>query len=124
MIDILVYLLDQQYQEEIVSTLGGVNYNYHQASAIDELINICSQDDIDLILVWPAKVEVIEDLITILQTKNFGYIPIVPVINKQDDILPIMKIPVVEVKQFPLPKLEFITLLNHQLIKTSRLLTN
>jgi hypothetical protein len=111
MIDILVYLLDQQYKEEIISTLGGVNFIYHQASTIDELFNICSQEDIDIILVWPANVEIVEDLITMLQTKNFGYIPVVPVINKREDIIPMMKIPVVEVIQFPLPRLEFISLL-------------
>jgi hypothetical protein len=112
MIDILVYLIDQQYKEEIESTLKGTKYICHQVSNVDEVIEICSQDLIDVILIWPAELEEVKDLLTLMKIKNLGYIPVIPVVKREMDILPVLRIPVVDVIQIPLAKREFYIILD------------
>ncbi len=107
MYDILVYLLDQQYEDEIISSMQGRRYIFHHASTSDEVVEICKQDFIDLILIWPANSEVVADVLTVLNMKELGYIPVIPVVRKEEEILPILQMPVADVIRIPLPRQEF-----------------
>ena len=115
MYDILVYLLDQQYEDEIISSLQGRRYIFHHASSSDEVVEICKQDFIDLILVWPANSEVVADVLTVLNMKELGYIPVIPVVRKDEDLLPILQMPVADVVEIPLPKHEFFLIVEQTL---------
>lgn len=103
MSDILIYLLDPQYEEEITAGFGKRDIYYRIATSVDEVVRNCSQDFFDLILIWPARMELIEDLLTILDMKGLGHIPVIPIVPKEVDFSAILQLPVVEVIQIPLP---------------------
>jgi len=112
MIDILVYLLDQQFEDELIDTFKGTKYIYHHAASADEVIENCRQDFVDLILVWPGEVEIVADILTILNMKNLSHIPVVAAISKNMDETALLKLPVADIIKYPLPKPEFFTILD------------
>ena len=81
MIDLLIYLLDNQYEDEIISTLKGRNFLFHKATSVEELVEICKQEFVDLILVWPATHDVVADVLTVLNMQELAYLPVIPVVK-------------------------------------------
>lgn len=112
MLDILILLLDEQYQEEIVRSFKGRDYIYHKAASTDEVVEICKQDFIDLILIWPATQDVIADLLTVLNIEDLKYIPVVPVVREKKEFQSVIQLPVAEVISIPLPREEFFAIIN------------
>ncbi|GAB4366503.1 MAG: hypothetical protein Kow0042_06450 [Calditrichia bacterium] len=113
--DILIYLLNEEYEEELIDAFKGKRYIYHRARDNEEVINICRQDFVDLILVWPADADSTADLLTVLNMNDLGYIPVVPVVPKSENILSILKLPVADVIPIPMPRQEFFIILNQLL---------
>lgn len=111
MLDILIYLLDTQYEEEIIRSLKGQNYIYHRAVNSDEVIENCQHDFIDIILVWPATSDIVADLLTVLNMQDLNYVPVVPVVHKDDNLSSILQLPVTDVITIPLAKQEFFTII-------------
>lgn len=125
MLDIVVYLLDQQYREEISEALKERDYVFYFADNSKDVIRICKQEFIDLLLVWPASTNSIEDLLTLLNSYQLSHLPVIPVVQAQTDLPLMMQLPVSGVISVPLPRQEFYTLLaqiSHNLRGASRLL--
>ncbi|HFE64041.1 MAG TPA: hypothetical protein ENK14_06435, partial [Caldithrix sp.] len=89
MLDILVYLLDNQYEEEIVHALKGKKYIYHRADALTDVIRICKEDFIDMLIIWPTDALSLEKLFTTLRKNNLDYLPVIAVVKKGQDLVPV-----------------------------------
>ncbi len=107
MLDILFYLLDQQYEPEIVAAMRDREYIYHRAFTSDEVVQVCQREYIDLIVVWPARQALLEDLLTLLNMNNLSYLPVIAVTTSEAEIGPLLELPVSEVINMPTTKKEF-----------------
>ena len=112
MLDILVYLLDNQYEEEIVHALKGKKYIYHRADALTDVIRICKEDFIDMLIIWPTDALSLEKLFTTLRKNNLDYLPVIAVVKKGQDLVPVLDKPIANLIQIPLSKIEFFLQLN------------
>ncbi len=117
MIDILILLLDEQYEEEIFKALSEKDFIYHKATTTNEVVEICRTEFIDLILCWPATQDVISNLLTVLNINQLSHVPVIPVLPQKEDIMSMMQQPVADVISIPLPKAEFYAIL-HQVLES------
>ncbi len=107
MLDILFYLLDSQYEPEIVAAMGDREYIYHHAFTSEEVIQVCQREYIDLIVVWPARQALLEDLLTLLNMNNLSYLPVIAVVTSEKETAPLLELPLSEVIVVPTTKKEF-----------------
>lgn len=112
MLDILVYLLDGQYEEEIVQALKGKKFIYHRADDLTDVVRICKEDFIDMVIVWPADALSLDKLFATLLRNNLDYLPVVAVVKKSQNLIPILEKPIANLIQIPLSKVEFFLQLN------------
>jgi hypothetical protein len=83
MLDLLVYLLDDQYKEEIFDTFKSRNFFCHVATAQTDIIEICQRELVDLILVWPANYQSVLDILKKLKNKDLHFITIIDSLIKK-----------------------------------------
>ena len=111
MLDVVVYLLDEQYQDELSQTFAELNYVVHFADKPGEVVRLCKQEFIDLIFVWPASVQRVEDLLTVMNSKKLSHLPVIPVLSAKDEVISMLELPIAGVIPFPLPKEEFFSVI-------------
>lgn len=113
MLDLLIYLREEQYKDEIFRTFNSRAYFCHVVTSENEVYRICRKELIDLLLVWPANYDDVSKLIDHLKNSELNYIPVIPVVKKDQDIFTFFKLMVTDVIQIPLPKIEFFSILEN-----------
>ncbi len=113
MLDLLIYLREEQYKDEIFRTFNSRAYFCHVVTNENEVYRICRKELVDLLLVWPANFDDVSKLIDHLKNSELNYVPIIPVITKDQDILPFFQLAVTDVIHIPLSKIEFFSILEN-----------
>ena len=111
MFDVVVYLLDEKYRQEVGEIFSSPGYRLHLAGTLPDLIAVCQSDVIDLIIVWPANFEIVTALFQHLETHQLKHLPVMAVVRKAEEFHYIAALPVASVIPIPIPKLEFYRLL-------------
>ncbi len=112
MLDLLVYLLDEQYKEEIFNTFNSKMYFCRINSKEEEVVDACRKDLVDLLLVWPASYPILSKLIGVLNGHDLKFIPIIAVVHRNDDIAYLSDLPITDVIQIPTSKEEFFIIID------------
>ena len=111
MLDIVVYLLDEQFKDEISEAFQEKNHVVHFTDKPKEVVQLCKQEFVDLILVWLATIENVEDLLTVLNSKKLSHLPVVAVLTSPDQTSAMLQLPVAGVISIPSPKEEFFSII-------------
>jgi uncharacterized protein YdcH (DUF465 family) len=112
MLDLLVYLLDDQYKEEIFDTFKSRNFFCHIATAQTDIIEICQRELVDLILIWPANYQSVLDVLKKLKNKDLHFIPVIPVVQRTSGHTSLMNLDIADIIQIPTSKKEFFTIID------------
>jgi hypothetical protein len=115
MLDVIVYLLDEDYKEEIESSFRSKDFLFHYADNPQKVVDICKQEFIDLILIWPATYENTANLLTILNKDYLCFLPIIAVVKDENEITQILHTPIVGVITIPIAKDEFYLLIEQHM---------
>ncbi|MCB9089317.1 MAG: DUF4388 domain-containing protein [Calditrichae bacterium] len=105
--DILIYLLNNEYAEEIRYLFSGHQYQVTIIENLDDVLQACQQDLFDLALVWPASREATGQFIDLLQQNGFQYVPVVAMVDENEPLEPLYDLPLVELIRLPVSKQQF-----------------
>jgi hypothetical protein len=111
MFDVVVYLLDDKYREEISEIFSSPGYQLHMAVKLPEVLNFCRCELIDLIIVWQGDVQTVSALFQHLENHQLKHLPVIVVVRNADDFHSVSALPVAGIIPIPLPKVEFYRLL-------------
>jgi len=115
MYDILVYMTEVGIEQEIRLFLEDEDFNIHMVESFDDVIEICGQEMVDLVLVWPCEVDATKDLITLLSAHHFDYLPVVPIVDSEIPAGDIVALPVADFIRLPKSKAVFLKILKNVL---------
>lgn len=119
MFDVVVYLLNENYREEVVDIFSPPSYHLHLVTDIPNLIKVCQREVIDLIIIWPAILEQVSSLLEHLSNHQLRHLPLIAVVRKVEEFHAIAVLPVASVIPIPIPRKEFYRLL-HQVLEPLR----
>jgi len=111
MFDVVVYLLDEKYREEISEIFSSPGYQLHLATKLPAVLDICRCEVIDLILIWPGDFQTVSALFQHLENRQLQHLPVIAVVRKADEFPAVSALPVAGIIPIPLPKIEFYRLL-------------
>jgi hypothetical protein len=111
MFDVVVYLLDEKYSEEISEIFSTPGYQLHLATKLPAVLNICHSEVIDLIIIWPGDIQTVSALFQHLENHQLKHLPVIAVVRKADEFHAVSTLPVAGIIPIPLPKIEFYRLL-------------
>ncbi|UCF65258.1 MAG: DUF4388 domain-containing protein [bacterium] len=113
--NLIIYLLDENYREEIERLLPPPDYIIKMVDDLSEVISGCQTDLVDLILVWPANNLAVADLQVQLKKNNLESIPYVVVVRKPQMFQELLNSRCLDIIQIPIPQKEFLLILNKNL---------
>ncbi len=113
MYDILVYITEEDIEQEIRLFLEDAEFNIHMAENSEDVIEVCQEELIDLILVWPCEIDKTAALISLLSTKHFDYLPIVPIVDSEIPVEDIWSLRIADYIQLPKSKVVFAKILKN-----------
>lgn len=119
MFDVVVYLLNENYREEVVDIFSPPGYHLHLVTDISALLKVCQREVVDLIMIWPAIVEQVSSLLEHLSNHQLRHLPLIAVVRKVEEFHAIAVLPVASVIPIPIPRKEFYRLL-HQVLEPLR----
>ena len=111
MYDVVVYLLDEKYREEVSQIFSSPGYQLHLATKLPTVIEVCQNDVLDLIIVWPGNFEIVSALFQHLENHQLKHLPVIAVVRKAEEFHYIAALPVAGVISIPIPKMEFYRLI-------------
>jgi DNA-binding response OmpR family regulator len=107
MYEVLVYLTDRDYQDEISDLFNQDNFEVTVSHNINEAIEVVSEELLDLVMIWPADTKNIESFINALKSNELEYLPVLAVIVDKDQVEKISSLPVTDYILLPAPREEF-----------------
>lgn len=116
--DLLIYMLDKESEEEIRQLFSGEKYKLTIVDDLEVVAEACQQELFDLALVWPASYEKTTNFLTLLEINQFNYIPVVAVLPVEGFLREarppggFWSLPIVDLIQLPIPKAEFLAIIN------------
>ena len=113
--NLIIHLLDENYREEIENLLSPPHYLIKMTDELSEVISLCQTDLVDLIIVWPANSLAVADLQVQLKKNQMESIPYMAVVRKPPLFQELLNSRCLDIIQIPLPKKEFLLLLNQNL---------
>ncbi len=119
MFDIVVYLLNKNFKQEILDALPAPRYVVQMVDIWKDVIRVCRTDLIDAILVWPATYTAVEDLIKGLEKNQLDHIPVIPMVRQPHIFHELSSLPLAGIMPLPIPKKEFYIML-HQVLDSLR----
>lgn len=119
MFDVVVYLLNENYREEIVDIFSPPGYHLHLVTDMPNLIRVCQKEVIDLIIIWPAILEQVSSLLEHLSNHQLRHLPLIAVVRKVEEFHAMAFLPIASVIPIPIPRKEFYRLL-HQVLEPLR----
>ncbi|MBN2366614.1 MAG: hypothetical protein EH225_11960 [Calditrichaeota bacterium] len=118
MFEIVVYLLDEKYRDEIRSFFTFPDYFLHIAGDVRDVESICKREIVDLIVIWPANLSVTGDLLKLLKRNNLDFLPVVAVVRSPADFQSLCDLSLKNIIQIPMPRMEFSLLMKSVLKKS------
>ena len=61
--NLVIYLIDEDYREEIVDLFEQPQYHLKIVPDLKQVIATCQTDLVDLLLIWPATILAVADLV-------------------------------------------------------------
>ncbi len=119
MFEIVVYLLDENYREEIKNYFSLPEFFLHFAEDTDSVISFCRTEILHLILVWPATEQTVKQLLTQLQENGLDSFPVVAVVKSGREFHSLCGLPLSNIFRIPMPRAEFSILLRTILEKST-----
>jgi hypothetical protein len=118
--NLVIYLIDEDYREEIVDLFEQPQYHLKIVPDLKPVIATCQTDLVDLLLIWPATILAVADLQVEMKKNGLEYLPHISVVRKAQFFHELMNSRCLNVIQIPLPRQEFFNILdqNLQLIHT------
>ncbi|NOQ98125.1 MAG: hypothetical protein GQ561_08165 [Calditrichae bacterium] len=113
--NLVIYLIDDGYREEIVDLFEPPQYRIKMATDLKQVIITCQTDLVDLLLIWPATILAVADLQVELRKNGLEYLPHIAVVRKAQFFHELLNSRCLNVIQIPLPKKEFIFILDQSL---------
>ncbi len=113
--DILIFLTDPDTRADVSNLFQDEPHTLILAEELDAVVDTCRREIIDLLLIWPATVEITANVATLLAGHQFGYIPLVPVLPAGTPAADFYHLPVAEVIQTPTPREIFRKILQNAL---------
>lgn len=111
MYEILVYLEDRDYQDEISTLFTFSNFEVTVSHNINEVVEITSEELLDLVMIWPADSENVKTLIDELKKNDLEYLPVLAIIVDKDQIEKIVSLQITDYVLLPAPREEFYTVI-------------
>lgn len=105
--DILIYLLNNEYAEEIRYLFSGQQYQVTIVESPEDALEACQQELFDLALVWPASGEATGQFLELLQQEGFRYVPVVAMADEREPLEPLYDLPLAELIRLPVSKQQF-----------------
>lgn len=105
--DILIYLLNNEYAEEIRYLFSGQQFQVTVVETPEDALEACQQELFDLALVWPANREATASFLELLQQKGFQYVPVVAMVDASELLEPLYDLPLAELIRLPVSKQQF-----------------
>jgi hypothetical protein len=107
MYEILVYLADRDYQDEISNLFTHNNFEVTVSHTINEAMEIVSEELLDLVMIWPADAENVESFTKALKSNELEYLPVLATIVDKNQVEKISSLPVTDYILLPAPREEF-----------------
>lgn len=107
MIDLLVYLRDPYLEPVVEDLFTSDNYYVQIVDQLPRLQEIAADKIFDLMLIWPATEKNLLGLAESLGKVGLGYLPLVAVLNEDQDPAALSGIPLNEIISLPLSRPEF-----------------
>lgn len=114
--DLLIYLTDPVYQEEVENLSLAEDYHISYSSDLEEIIRDARLNLVDLIIVWPATLESSTALLSALKEMRLEYIPVVALYRDEEIREKLVKMSFTDCWQIPMPRERFWILIK-QLLK-------
>ena len=116
--DVLIYMLDSGYREEVEEMFRNERYRATIAENLGEVTAACQNELFDLVIVWPATVEKTANFITLLEMNKYNTMPVIAVARDAQQLPGLMKLPIVELLQIPMPRAAFFHIIDHVMVDT------
>jgi len=107
MFDILIYLLDKDFEDEVRQIFSQKRFRFLIVYDMEEVVKSCQQELHDLAIIWPAAYEETMDFLTVLNINYFSFMPVIAVVTDSQQTPKLASLPLVEIIRLPLPKFEF-----------------
>lgn len=105
--EILIHVLDKDYQDEISTLFNISNYEVAISYDLNEAISIAATELLDLVMIWPADYENTKAFINELNKNDLGYLPVLTIIVDKTQVQKISSLPITDYLLLPAPKEEF-----------------
>lgn len=112
MTEILIYLLDEKYDDEIRALFPEDKIRITVVDEFDALKDILQRDLFDLLMVWPAAEEDLRKVFDFTTGNNLEFLPVVSVAETKKPLQKIAEIPVAGCIEVPIPREEFFSILD------------
>jgi hypothetical protein len=113
--NLVVYLMDEGYREEIVDLFEPPQFRIKLVKDLKQVISTCQTDLVDLLLIWPATILTVADLQVELRKNNLEYLPHIAIVRKAQFFHELLNSRCLNVIQIPIPKKEFLYILDQSL---------
>lgn len=113
--NIVIYLIDEDFREEIVDLFEQPQYHLQIFPELNQVISTCQTDLVDLLLIWPATILAVADLQVEMKKNGLEYLPHIAVVRKAQFFHELMNSRCLNVIQIPLPRQEFFFILDQSL---------
>lgn len=113
--NLVIYLIDEDYREEIVDLFEQPQYHLKIVPDLKQVISTCQTDLVDLLLIWPATILAVADLQVEMKKNGLEYLPHIAVVRKAQFFHELMNSRCLNVIQIPLPTQEFLFILDQSL---------
>lgn len=113
MYEVLIYLLDEGYDNEVRNLFRG-NDNFDAIITHDmaDAIVTGAEELMDLVLIWPAKIDKTKELLKVLAENDLRYLPVIALIEDKEQVKEILSLPITDYISLPIPQEEFFIILN------------
>lgn len=105
--EILIYVLDKDYQDEISTLFSISNYEVNISYDLNEAISIAATELLDLVMIWPADFENTKAFLNEFNKNDLGYLPVLTMIVDKAQVQKISSLPITDYLLLPAPKEEF-----------------
>ena len=108
---IVILLMNEKYRQELLDFFKLPRYELYIRTSEQEVLDVCSTEMVDLILIWDANGKVVSHLQNLLKKSHILDIPVVAVVKDAPEFHAAIKESVYDVFQIPMPRKEFSKLL-------------
>ena len=115
MLDLLIYLRKEVYQEEIERVFPETMYQVSLATDMEQVVQQCQENLFDLTLVWAENYDEIADFLTVLSIHKLDFLPVIAVLTSEAEWPAVLTLPIADYVILPVSRVEFFAKIRHVL---------